>query len=52
MRITVVGAILIVAAVAATVLLVLALNENMNGLNDQQNVGSPPDQPLQRRTGA
>ncbi|MGA2980009.1 MAG: hypothetical protein ABSD76_10490 [Terriglobales bacterium] len=52
MRITVLGAILIVAAVAATVLLVLALNENRNGLNNQQNVGTPPDQPLQRRTGA
>ncbi|MGA7851556.1 MAG: hypothetical protein WCA13_20845 [Terriglobales bacterium] len=51
MRITVVGAILIVAAVAATVLLVLTLNENRNGLNNQQNVGSPSDQSLQRGTG-
>jgi|CZLA01.1.fsa_nt_gi hypothetical protein len=39
MKITVVGAILIVAAVTAGVLLLLALNESKSGLNDQQNSG-------------
>lgn len=43
MRITVVGTILIVAAVAAGVLLFLALNEHMKGLGEQQNGGSPQD---------
>jgi excisionase family DNA binding protein len=41
MKITVVGAILIVAAVMAGVLLLLALNESKSGLNDQQNSGLP-----------
>lgn len=36
MKITVVGAILIVAAVMAGVLLLLALNESNSGFNDQQ----------------
>jgi hypothetical protein len=35
MKITVVGAILIVAAVMAGVLLLLALNESKSGFNDQ-----------------
>ncbi len=41
MKITVVGAILIVAAVMAGVLLLLALNASKSGLNDQQNGGLP-----------
>jgi hypothetical protein len=36
MKITVVGAILIVAAVMAGVLLLLALNESTSGSNEQQ----------------
>jgi hypothetical protein len=47
MRITVVGAVLIVAAVAAGVLLLLALNEHMKGIGEQQNGGSQQDPPLQ-----
>ena len=42
MKITVVGAILIVGAVVAGVLLLLALTENKNGPNDQTNRGSQP----------
>ena len=37
MKITVVGAILIVAAVMAGVLLIYVLNKNSSGLSDQQN---------------
>ena len=39
MRITVVGAILIVASVMAGVLLLLALSENKNGLDNKQEGG-------------
>ncbi len=51
MRITVVGAILIVAAVAAGVLLLLTLNEHMNGIGEQQNGGSQPDPSTQNGLG-
>ena len=44
MKITVVGAILIVATVMAGVLLLLALNENKNGLGNKQDGGSQQDQ--------
>ena len=44
MRITVVGAILIVAVVVAGVLLFLALNGNKGGLSDQQNGSSQEDE--------
>ena len=37
MKITVLGAIVIVAAVAASILLVLVLNEKMNKIQSQQN---------------
>lgn len=47
MRITVVGAILIVAAVAAGVLLFLALNEHMKGTGEQQNGDSQQDPSVQ-----
>jgi hypothetical protein len=40
MKITVVGAILIVATVMAGFLLLLALNEHKNGLNNRQGGGS------------
>jgi len=40
MRITVVGAILIVATVMASLLLLVALTENKNGLDDKQDSGS------------
>lgn len=50
MRITVVGVILIVATVVASVLLLLALDETKNrptnDLPNKENVGSPQDQPL------
>ncbi len=39
MKITVVGTILILAAVMAGVLVLYVLNKNSNGLNDQQNEG-------------
>jgi len=52
MRITVVGAILIVATVAAGVLLFLALYENEDGSKDQQNGGTWDDQSLRYGTGA
>ncbi len=39
MKITVVGAILIVAAVMAGVLVLYVLNKNGSGLNDPQNEG-------------
>jgi hypothetical protein len=48
MRITVVGAILIVAAVAAGVLLFLALKEDTNGIGEQ-NSGSQQNPPVQNR---
>jgi len=51
MRITVVGAVLIVAAVAAGVLLFLALNEHMKGIGEQQNGGSQQDPSLQNGWG-
>jgi len=44
MRITVVGAILIVATVMAGILLLLALTENKNGLVSKQSSGSQQDQ--------
>ena len=47
MRITIVGAILIVAAVAAGVLLFLALTEHTNGIGEQQNGGSQQGPSLQ-----
>jgi hypothetical protein len=43
-KITVVGAILIVATVMASLLLLLALNENKNGADSKQDSGSQPDQ--------
>jgi len=52
MKITVVGAILIVATVVAGVLLLLALYENKNGSKNQQNGGIPDEQSLQYGTGA
>jgi hypothetical protein len=51
MRITVVGAILIVATVVASVLLLLALDEAENRPANKENVGSPQDQPLPYGTG-
>jgi hypothetical protein len=50
MRITVVGAILIVAAVAAGVLLLLALKEHMNDVGEPQNSGSQQNPSLQDGT--
>jgi hypothetical protein len=47
MRITVVGAILIVAAVAAGVFLFLALKENAKRSDEQQNGGSQQSPPFQ-----
>lgn len=52
MRITVVGAILIVATVMASLLLLLALNENKNGLDSKQAGSSQEDQFWQHRIGA
>ena len=52
MRITVVGAILIVATVMASLLLLLALNENKNGLDSKQDGGSQQDEFWQNGTGA
>jgi len=52
MKITVVGAILIVATAVAGVLLFLALYENKNGSKNQQNGGIRDDQSLQYGTGA
>jgi hypothetical protein len=51
-KITVVGAILIVATVMASLLLLLALNENKNGLDSKQAGGSQPDQFWQNGIGA
>ena len=48
MRITVVGAILIVVAVMAGVLLILALNESKNGPTNQQNGVSQLDESLRQ----
>jgi hypothetical protein len=45
MRITVVGAILIVATVVASVLLLLALDENKNRRTNKENSGPAQDQP-------
>jgi hypothetical protein len=44
MKITVVGAILVVAAVIASLLLLLALNENKNDIENKPGGGSQPDQ--------
>jgi len=44
MKITVVGAVLIVAAVVAGVLLLFALNGKNSALNNQQNSGSQEDE--------
>jgi hypothetical protein len=52
MRITVVGAILIAAAVMASLLLLLALNENKDGADSKQDSGSQPDQFWQNGIGA
>jgi hypothetical protein len=52
MKITVVGALLIVATVVAGVLLLLALYENKNGSKSQQNAGIRDDLGLQYGTGA
>lgn len=52
MRITVVGAILIVAMVVAGVLLLLALNENRNEATNKPTGGIQEDQLLQYGTGA
>jgi hypothetical protein len=46
MRITVVGAILIVATVVAIVLLLLALDETKNRPTNNENSGPAQDQPL------
>ena len=51
MKITIVGAILIVATVVAGVLLLLALYENKNGSKNQQNGGTWDDQSLPYGTG-
>jgi hypothetical protein len=51
MRITVVGAGLIVVAVATGVLLFLALNEHMKGTGERQNGGSQQDPSLQNGLG-
>jgi len=52
MRITVVGAILIIAAVAAGVVLILALKEHTNGVGEQQSGGSQPNPSLQNGFGS
>ena len=52
MRITVVGAILIVATVVAGVLLFLALDETKNQSATKQNGDPPQDQPMQYGIGA
>lgn len=52
MRITVVGAILIVATVIASLLLLLALNENKSRLDSKQDGGSQEDQSWQDGIGA
>ena len=44
MRITVIGAILIVASVMAGIVLLLALTENKNGLDGKQDGASQQDQ--------
>jgi hypothetical protein len=51
MKITVVGAILIVATVVAGVLLFLALYENKNGSKNQQHAGNWDNQSLRYGTG-
>ena len=51
MRITVIGAVLIVAAVAAGVLLFLTLNEHMKGIGEQKNGGSQQGPSLQNGLG-
>ena len=51
MRITVVGAILIVATVVAGVLLLLALDETKNRPTSKENGGPAQDQPLLYGTG-
>jgi hypothetical protein len=51
MRITVVGAVLIVAAVAAGVILILALKEYTNGIGEQQNDGAQQNPSLQNGLG-
>jgi hypothetical protein len=48
-KITVVGAILIVATVLASVLLLLALDETKNQATNKQNGDPPQDQPLRNR---
>jgi len=50
MKVTLVGGILIAAAVIAGVLLILALNEKRDGLNRKQSRGSQPDQSSQPGT--
>jgi hypothetical protein len=50
MRITIVGAILIIASVVAGVLLLLALNENQNEITNQQTGDIQADQLLQYGT--
>ena len=52
MKITVVGAILIVATVMATLLLLLALSENQNGLDSKKDGGSQQDEFWQHGIGA
>jgi hypothetical protein len=52
MRITVVGAILIVATVMASLLLLLALNENKSRLVSKQEGGFQEDQSWQDGIGA
>jgi hypothetical protein len=52
MKITVVGAILIVATVVAGVLLLFALDEIKNRSTNKQNGDPPQDQPMQYGTGA
>jgi hypothetical protein len=51
MKITVVGAILIVATVVAGVLLLLALDETNNRPTNKENSGPAQDQPLPYGTG-
>jgi len=50
MRITVVGAILILAVVAAGVVLLLALKEKTDGIGDHQGDGFPQTPSLQNGT--
>jgi hypothetical protein len=50
MKITVVGAVLIIAAVAAGVLLLLALKEHANEIGEPQSGDSQQNPPLQGET--